>query len=631
MLPKLGFALCALSCLSRVLLAAAGDSCNVNILNGSLVYVEYDGSLTLNCNSSCKDIRDMNWETSLKKDVDKGDQWTSVKLNNIMLWNTRVICYAMLQNGETAQQNITIITYRPPTSVNISLDKETMEVNRSYPITCHIPNVAPLRNTRVTFLRGEETLHVVTFENSTTVDGVDLLVTHNHIAQEADHHMPFKCLVALDLQPQGELFREFSRNVTVRTFALPEKPTIHMLKYIEKGSEVTAECQVSGVFPPEEVNLSLMLSGEDVNATVKRMNDTVTAEARVTPSSLELPVQCSATLWDEVKMTQDIGYVYTFSQPVLQLTDASTKMGNNVTINCSLAEAKPASVQFIVTAGGAPLSCEEGSLFQRLCTLTVQREDHAKEVVCKVQLQLPEQIISKQASVRLNVTYGPAFSNSDCPSVQTLVEGRMSTIRCQSEGNPAPQIECTKDGNGRWDFTRADSGTYLCTATNSEGSADRNVTVKVEYQPTISTIELNEPKDVITKGKTITLRCLASGLPHPKYQWSIPKAESVTYSPDNSMITIHDAQTHHSGSYACNVTNIHGSHRKEKTIHIRDPLQTILAAILGTAAGCALLTAAVGYYLYYRAQKIRKYKLQRAGKSPAGQKLMPNGTSSAAP
>nr|XP_033781322.1 intercellular adhesion molecule 3 [Geotrypetes seraphini] len=630
MLLVLPFALVALPWLSQVPSAAAGKPCSVTILEGSTIYVEYNTTLSLNCTSSCEDTQDMNWETSLKKKTVRGGNWTSVELSDVTLWNTSVICYALLRNAEdTLQQEAAVIAYRPPVSVNIVLDEEIMEVNRSYPITCNITNVAPLRNTLVSFRRGEDTLHVVTFENTGTVEGVNLQLTHNHIAQKADHRMPFSCLVELDLQPEGRLFKASSKNVTVRTFALPEKPTIDMPLYVEKGSEVTAKCQVSGVFPAEEANLRLTLNGEDLNATVKRMDGTMTAEAQGSPSSAEYTVSCSPILWDKVKVTENIGYVYTFSNPVLQVTDANTKMGNDVTINCSLAEAEPADIRFNMTVGGAPLSCEEVSLFQQLCTLPAQMKDHAKEVVCDVQLRLPSQIISKQASARLNVTYGPVFSDSDCPSVQTLVEGRTGTISCRAEGNPAPYIKCTKDGNETSDFARADSGTYLCTATNSEGVAGRNVTVTVEYQPTISDIEVIEPKGVITKGETVTLRCLASGLPPPKYRWSIPKVESVTYSSDNSTITVHDAQTHHSGSYACSITNAHGSHKLEKNIRVTDLMQIILAAVLGAAAGCGLLTAAIGYYLYYRAQKIRKYKLQKAGQASTGQKLMPNGESSA--
>lgn len=628
---QLGFLLFALSCLRQGLVATTDESCSVSILEGSPVYVEYGGSLVLNCTFSCENITYWDWETSLTKKVNRDGSWVSTILSNITVWESSPICFG-IQNERNLQNQTTIIAYRPPTDVSIRL-AEVMEVNQSYPINCSILSVAPLRNTRVTFRRGEETLHVLTFENSSTIEGIEKEVTYLHTAQETDYEKLFSCLVELDLTPQGKLFNESSSKMTVKTFALPEDPEISMATYTEEASEVTVKCWVSGVFPAEEVNLSLELNGEDLNVTVTRMADVVTAEVQVTPmQSQEYYITCNAILESKTRSATKAVYVYSFPDPLLTVIDASTKTGNNVTINCSLAETKPTSVSINVTAGGVPLSCEKDSHFQTLCVLTVQREDHAKEVVCEVQLKVSEWVTAKRTSAQLDVTYTPIFSDSSCPSAQTLVEGSSDRIRCQAEGNPTPHIRCTRDDSsyidGRGSLTRAHLGTYVCTATNSEGLANRNVTVTVEYKPTISSIDIDPPA-AITKGKIVTLQCFASGLPLPKYQWSTPKVENITYSSDNTRITIYNAQTHHSGSYTCTATNIHGSHMQEKSISVTDPVHTILAAVLGTAAGCGLVAAAIGYYLYYRAQKIRKYKLQQAQNSPTGKSLMANGGNNA--
>ncbi|XP_029441111.1 intercellular adhesion molecule 5 [Rhinatrema bivittatum] len=635
MLPELGLALSAFFCLCQVLVVSEDTPCGVTILGNSTFYVEHGGSQPLNCTTSCEDAVSVDYETSLKKEGTKAKgRWASTTLVNITAWESFPICYVIRENGKEAKTEAAVIAYRPPRNVSISVPG-VMEANRSYPVTCRLSSVAPLGKARVTILRGGEALHVENFENSTRIEGADEAVTHHLTAQESDHGEVFSCLVELDLRPHGKLFSQCSSNVTVRIFAFPEVPEIQVASYIQKGSEVAAQCQVSGVFPAEEVTLTLAFDGELLNSTGNRTDKTVTAEARVTPTeSGEYPLECTANLGDLSRNARKLVYVYNFPDPALQVSELNTKAGNDLTIRCSLAGAEPDNVQMEVTLAGAPLSCPEGAHFQRNCTLTAQREHHGEEVACQARLTVLERVIPKRTSARLNVAYIPEFSSSGCPAAQMLVEGGSGTIRCQAEGNPAPLVECTRHGETRPDegrkAARADSGTHTCRATNSEGSVARNVTVVVEYGPTISDIEVR-PKDTMKKGDNITLRCLASGLPPPEYRWSVPDQRSVAYSPDNATLAIHNAQTHHSGVYTCEVTNGHGNHALGKEIRVTDPLHTLLAAIFGTVAGCVVVTAAVCYYVYYRAQKIRKYKLQQARKSGAGKSLVPNGENHAAP
>ncbi|NWH83039.1 ICAM5 protein, partial [Piaya cayana] len=62
-------------------------------------------------------------------------------------------------------------------------------------------------------------------------------------------------------------------------------------------------------------------------------------------------------------------------------------------------------------------------------------------------------------------------------------------LPCAASGNPPPHVACAKlgeplapPGPASPNVTRAHAGTYQCRATNSRGSALRNVTVTVECE-----------------------------------------------------------------------------------------------------------------------------------------------------
>lgn len=62
-----------------------------------------------------------------------------------------------------------------------------------------------------------------------------------------------------------------------------------------------------------------------------------------------------------------------------------------------------------------------------------------------------------------------------------------------------------------------DSGTYVCTARNNEGTSENRVEVIVEGNsrlPTVPRASVPEPLMVVVEGQTATLRCDAHGKEH---------------------------------------------------------------------------------------------------------------------
>lgn len=82
----------------------------------------------------------------------------------------------------------------------------------------------------------------------------------------------------------------------------------------------------------------------------------------------------------------------------------------------------------------------------------------------------------------------PSIAETGCPARRLWVEGTPAELACAASGNPPPRVTCDKLGDNQDpppvspNVTRAHAGTYQCRATNTHGSALRNVTVAVECE-----------------------------------------------------------------------------------------------------------------------------------------------------
>ncbi|XP_069460170.1 intercellular adhesion molecule 5-like isoform X3 [Ambystoma mexicanum] len=223
-------------------------------------------------------------------------------------------------------------------------------------------------------------------------------------------------------------------------------------------------------------------------------------------------------------------------------------------------------------------------------------------------------------NITVAIEYGPKFNSSLCPSPLTWIEGTPVTFSCRANGNPIARVECSKDGGqnaiGDWKkIGRNESGTYRCIATNRHGSDVKDVRATVESKPTVLHIEI-KPSTSIYHKQSVTLRCQADGLPAPTYQWRTPYHSSLSYSVDNSTVTISETEFHHSGLYECEVSNKHGRDAQRVEIHVKDTLPILLGAIMGAAALAAVAGISAKMYLLHRAQISQKYQLSKAQEPP---------------
>ncbi|NXC78729.1 ICAM5 protein, partial [Anhinga anhinga] len=170
----------------------------------------------------------------------------------------------------------------------------------------------------------------------------------------------------------------------------------------------------------------------------------------------------------------------------------------------------------------------------------------------------------------------PEMAASDCPSNRTWLRGTREALSCRAAGNPAPAVVCGRNGitvsTGEPELlgdpgqdpppvspnvTRAHAGTYQCRATNTHGSALRNITVAVEYSPAAVSLRVL-PSANVSRGASFSVECRAEGLPTPTYGWALPPAPNLRFAADNRSVAVAGAAAANRGLYTCTATNRHG-------------------------------------------------------------------------
>uniref|UniRef100_A0A2K6UV43 Hemicentin-2 n=1 Tax=Saimiri boliviensis boliviensis TaxID=39432 RepID=A0A2K6UV43_SAIBB len=161
------------------------------------------------------------------------------------------------------------------------------------------------------------------------------------------------------------------------------------------------------------------------------------------------------------------------------------------------------------------------------------------------------------------------------------------TLQCIGDGVPTPSIRWWKDGvalaasGGNLQIEKADlrdEGIYVCAATNLAGESKREVALKVLVPPNIEPGPINK---AVLENASVTLQCLASGVPPPDVSWfkgrqPVSSRMGVTVSGDGRVLRIEQAQLSDSGSYRCVASNVAGSTELQYGLRVHVPPQITL-------------------------------------------------------
>ncbi|XP_069382459.1 basement membrane-specific heparan sulfate proteoglycan core protein isoform X24 [Paralichthys olivaceus] len=159
--------------------------------------------------------------------------------------------------------------------------------------------------------------------------------------------------------------------------------------------------------------------------------------------------------------------------------------------------------------------------------------------------------------------------------------GEPINLECQASGEPRPSVSWHRLDSNRKTMLSSpvpmesnavmqilvarpeDSGTYVCTARNNEGSTETKVEVLVEggsQVPSVPRASVPEPLMIVVEGQTATLRCEAHGFPSPTITWSklrspLPWRHKIV----NSSLVLPSVGRQDSGEYICRATNNMGT------------------------------------------------------------------------
>ncbi|KAK1191984.1 ICAM5 protein, partial [Pygoscelis papua] len=197
-------------------------------------------------------------------------------------------------------------------------------------------------------------------------------------------------------------------------------------------------------------------------------------------------------------------------------------------------------------------------------------------------------------SIVVTVEYEPSIGEMGCPAQRLWVEGTPAELACAASGNPPPHVACAKLGDGQDpppaspNVTRAHAGTYQCRATNTHGSALRNVTVAVEYSPAAVSLRVL-PSANVSRGASFSVECRAEGLPTPTYGWALPPAPNLRFAADNRSVAVASAAAANRGLYTCTATNRHGRRAGSVMVRVDGEMGCIGK---GVGGGVSITTAA---------------------------------------
>ncbi|XP_036604733.1 intercellular adhesion molecule 1-like [Trichosurus vulpecula] len=447
---------------------------NPVILSGS--------SVDMNCSTDCANSPKIGLETRLRKiELSDGTNWKAWRLRNVT-WDNSPLCYVNCPGKGQSSTTVNITVYEPPKNLELNLEPSQersslpwIPVGQNITLSCHVAGGRPRENLMVLLLRGTEEIS----RRPVLDDTLDTAIVKFRItARREDDEASFSCHAELDLQPRGlKLYQNSSAPLKFYTFALAQEPPVLVTpKLLETETKEQVSCEMDKLFPVEKAHIQLSWSRQKlIQSNITQHGDLLRATATIMAAKEEKgdrKLTCSVTLGNETRTISKNLTVYTFPQPDLMVSEPILE-GNQINLTCKADP--PATVLIEGAPRGEP---------DRI-SLIVQEKDNGHVFTCQATLQLREETLHKNKSLKLNVLFPPKLDEK-CPRNWTWDEGTEQILQCTARGNPPPTVTCIGKQEmpvgTRKSITRAHNGTYNCTAKNSQGEASQVVLVLVKFQ-----------------------------------------------------------------------------------------------------------------------------------------------------
>ncbi|XP_034410221.1 basal cell adhesion molecule isoform X2 [Cyclopterus lumpus] len=194
-------------------------------------------------------------------------------------------------------------------------------------------------------------------------------------------------------------------------------------------------------------------------------------------------------------------------------------------------------------------------------TLYMQPKKADKDSVfqCTVEYSMPgDQIKQKKSDpITLNLNYPSEKATFSLLNTDPIKEGDVVTMKCETDGNPQPEFDFTKDGKAiagqgglllLKSVKRTEGGVYKCTATdfdNLDADLSGTITLSVNYIDPVN-VTPAEPQ-VVKLGDNVEWQCKTKASAGHTVQW---KKGSEVLSQDG-MLSIQEVSYDKAGEYMC--------------------------------------------------------------------------------
>ncbi|XP_029293944.1 vascular cell adhesion protein 1 isoform X2 [Cottoperca gobio] len=225
------------------------------VLTPAELVVRFGDPASVNCSTSAAGVLGMGWEGRYGATTSKGpaSTWAVEEVDD---WSTKPACFINLkENGSYHECSVwlAITLYKTPDTVSVSaMAPGPMIEGSEYRLKCHVANVTPLEKLKVTWYRGNETVHTQMFDN-TSKTPVSAWSNLTVTAKRQYNGALFSCKAELHLGPNGP---ERVPTVTSAPYMAavhyaPEFKEGSYIKVVDLGVNVTLNCSAEGNPPPE--------------------------------------------------------------------------------------------------------------------------------------------------------------------------------------------------------------------------------------------------------------------------------------------------------------------------------------------------------------------------------------------
>lgn len=204
---------------------------------------------------------------------------------------------------------------------------------------------------------------------------------------------------------------------------------------------------------------------------------------------------------------------------------------------------------------------EASGLYTMQSTLYMQPTKADKDSVfqCTVEYSMPggQNLQKNSDTITINLNYPSEKATFSLVNTDAVKEGDTVTMKCETDGNPQPEFDFTKDGadiTGQGGLLtlksvkRTDSGVYKCSAMdfdNLDADLSGTITLNVHYINPV-TVTPVEPQ-VVKLGDKVEWQCKTKASAQHTVQW---KKGSEVLSQDGTL-SIQDVSYDKAGEYMC--------------------------------------------------------------------------------